>query len=173
MIMIRTENLTKDYGGSRGVIDLNLSVPKGTIFGYIGPNGAGKTTTIQLLCGLIRPTRGKAFINGLEVCPHNSRTIKRLIGYLPDIFGVYEQMSVWEYLDFYGAAYKIPSKKRKQRIEEVLKLTESTHMIDYQMTSLSRGMRQRIGLAKTLIHDPEKFIHSFVLKEIRLPCSSF
>ncbi|HCE43477.1 MAG TPA: ABC transporter ATP-binding protein [Lentisphaeria bacterium] len=156
--MIRTENLTKGFAKERGVFALNLEVPAGKIYGFVGPNGAGKTTTIKILCGLLKPDSGRAFIGDLEVLPRNIPEIKRRIGYMPDIFGVYEQMSVWEYIDFYGAAYKIPAKKRRQRIEEVLKLTESTHMIDYQMTSLSRGMRQRIGLAKTLIHDPDVLI---------------
>ncbi len=156
--MIRTENLTKGFAKERGVFSLNLEVPVGKIYGFVGPNGAGKTTTIKILCGLLKPDSGKAFIGDLEVLPRNIPEIKRKIGYMPDIFGVYEQMSVWEYLDFYGAAYKIPAKKRKERIEEVLKLTEAMHMIDYQVTSLSRGMRQRIGLAKTLIHDPQILI---------------
>jgi len=156
--MIRTENLTRDYGGGRGVMDLTLHVPQGKIFGYIGPNGAGKTTTIRLLCGLIQPTSGRAFINGLEVSPHNSRAIKRMIGYLPDEFGVYEQMSVWEYLDFFGAAYRIPRAQRESRIRTALSLTEATHMLDYQVASLSRGMHQRVGLAKTLLHDPAVLI---------------
>ncbi|MFZ2656837.1 MAG: ABC transporter ATP-binding protein [Victivallales bacterium] len=156
--MIKTENLTKGFAKERGVFALNLEVPAGKIYGFVGPNGAGKTTTIKILCGLLKPDSGRAFIGNLEVLPRNIPEIKRRIGYMPDIFGVYEQMSVWEYIDFYGAAYKIPAKKRRERIEEVLKLTEATHMIDYQMTSLSRGMRQRIGLAKTLIHDPEVLI---------------
>jgi len=83
--MIRTEKLTRDYGGGRGILDLDLHVPKGKIFGYIGPNGSGKTTTIKLLCGLVRPTSGRAFINDIEVTPANTQTIKRLVGYLPDI----------------------------------------------------------------------------------------
>ncbi len=156
--MIRTENLTRDFGGGRGIIGLNLHVPKGTIYGYIGPNGAGKTTTIRLLCGLVRPTSGRAFINGVEVIPANTATIKRMIGYLPDIFGVYDQMSVWEYLDFFSAAYRIPPPERETRIRAALQLTDATHMLDYQVISLSRGMRQRVGLAKTLLHDPEVLI---------------
>lgn len=156
--MIRTEKLTRDYGGGRGVIDLDLNIPKGTIYGYIGPNGSGKTTTIQLLCGLIKPTRGRAFINDIEVLPRHNRTIKRMIGYLPDIFGVYDQMSVWEYLDFFCAAYRIPARDREGRVQAALKLTDAQYMIDYQVASLSRGMRQRIGLAKTLLHDPEVLI---------------
>jgi ABC-2 type transport system ATP-binding protein len=156
--MIRTENLTRDYGGGRGIIGLNLHVPKGTIYGYIGPNGAGKTTTIRLLCGLARPSAGRAFINGVEVIPAHHAAIKRMIGYLPDIFGVYDQMSVWEYLDFFSAAYRIPPKEREARIRAALHLTDATYMLDYQVISLSRGMRQRVGLAKTLLHDPQVLI---------------
>ncbi|NLF16814.1 MAG: ABC transporter ATP-binding protein [Lentisphaerae bacterium] len=156
--MIRTENLTRDYGGGRGIVDLNLHVPPGTIYGYIGPNGAGKTTTIRMLCGLAKPTSGRAFINGVEVTPANQASIKRAIGYLPDIFGVYDQMSVWEYLDFFCAAYRIRPAAREARIREALHLTDSTYMLDYQVISLSRGMRQRIGLAKTLLHDPAVLI---------------
>jgi ABC-2 type transport system ATP-binding protein len=156
--MIRTEHLSKDFGGGRGVRDLNLSVPKGSIFGYIGPNGSGKTTTIRLLCGLLQPTSGRAFINGIEVTPRTIGTIKRLIGYMPDNFGVYDQMSVWEYLDFFCAAYHIPVATRPARIREALDLTNAAHMLDYQVTSLSRGMRQRVGLAKTLLPNPEVLI---------------
>lgn len=156
--VIRTEKLTKNYGKDRGVFNLDLNVPQGKIYGFVGPNGAGKTTTIKMLCGLVRPDSGKAFVGDVQITPGNIPKIKRKTGYMPDIFGVYEQMSVWEYLDFYGAAFKIAPKARRKRIEEVLALTESSHMIDYQVTSLSRGMRQRIGLAKTMIHDPEILI---------------
>jgi len=156
--MIRTENLTKDYGNGRGVFDLNLHVPRGTIFGYIGPNGAGKSTTIKLLCGLLRPTAGKAFVNGVEVVPRNFRRIRRMIGYMPDVFGVYDQLTVWEYLDFFCAAYRIPPPERPARIAQVLEWTEATDMQDYQVSSLSRGMHQRVGLARTLLHDPEILI---------------
>ena len=156
--MIKTEKLTKDYGGDRGVIDLDLEVPAGRIFGFIGPNGAGKTTTIKLLCGLIKPTRGRASIAGLEVIPRNSRAIKRMIGYMPDAFGVYDQMSVWEYLDFFCAAFRIPAAEREERVQQVLKLTDAAYMLDYQVASLSHGMRRRVGLAKTLLHDPRVLI---------------
>ncbi len=152
--IIRTENLGKDYGGGRGLRDLTMELSARTIFGYIGPNGSGKTTTIKLLCGLVNPSRGRAWIDGMEVLPRNILQIKRMIGYLPDEFGVYEQMSVWEYLDFFGAAYKIPVGLRRKRIYEVLELTDATHMLDYQVSSLSRGMHQKIGIAKTLLHDP-------------------
>ena len=156
--MIRTENLTRKFGGGRGVFDLNLEVPKGTIYGFIGHNGAGKTTAIKILCGLLRPDSGRAFIGGVEVLPKNRMQIKKSIGYMPDITGIYDQMSVWEFLDFYGAAFKIPPAKRSVRIREVLELTHAEEMIDYQVASLSRGMRQKIGLAKTLIHDPDVLI---------------
>lgn len=156
--MIKTVQVSKAYGKDRGVFELNLEVEPGTIYGFVGPNGAGKTTTIRLLCGLLRPDRGKAYIGDLEVTPRQLPQIKRMIGYMPDITGVYEQMSVWEFLDFYGAAFKIPPRQRQARVEEVLAITNAREMIDYQMTSLSRGMRQRIGLAKTLIHDPAVLI---------------
>ena len=156
--MIRTEKLTRKFGDGRGIFDLNLDVPKGSIYGFVGHNGAGKTTTIKILCGLLRPDSGRAFIGDLEVLPKNLAAIKRSIGYMPDITGVYDQMSVWEFLDFYGAAFRIPPKDRRKRIENVLELTHASEMIDYQVSSLSRGMRQKIGLAKTLIHDPEVLI---------------
>jgi len=156
--MIRTENLTRKFGGGRGIFDLNLKVEKGTIYGFVGHNGAGKTTAIKILCGLLRPDSGRAFIGEVEVLPKNLAKIKRSIGYMPDITGVYDQMSVWEFLDFYGAAFKIPPKDRRKRIEQVLELTHASEMIDYQVSSLSRGMRQKIGLAKTLIHDPDVLI---------------
>lgn len=156
--MIRTKKLTKKFGKDRGVFDVDLHVPAGSIYGFIGHNGAGKTTAIKILCGLLRPDSGEAYIGDYQVIPKNIQTIKRMIGYMPDITGVYEQMSVWEFLDFYGAAFKIPPKLRKQRIETALELTKSTEMLDFQVASLSRGMRQRIGLAKTLIHDPQVLI---------------
>ena len=156
--MIRTENLSRDFGAGRGLHGLTMHIPKGRIFGYIGPNGAGKTTTSNLLCSLYKPSAGRAFINGIEVCPENSNRIKKIVGYMPDNFGVYEQMSVWEYLDFFCAAYHIPRRQRESRIRSVLELTRSQQMIDYQVASLSKGMTQRIGMAKTLLHDPEVLI---------------
>ena len=156
--MIEVDNLTKSFGKHRGINNLSMSVPAKSILGFIGPNGAGKSTTIKLLCGLLKPDSGKASINGINVLPKNYDKIKRTVGYMPDIFGVYDKMSVWEYLDFFGAAYKIPSGARKKRVEEVLELVYSSHMIDYQVASLSRGMRQKIGLAKTMLHDPDVLI---------------
>ncbi|MBR2905791.1 MAG: ABC transporter ATP-binding protein [Lentisphaeria bacterium] len=156
--MIKTEFLTKKFGNGRGICDVNLEVPAGAIYGFVGHNGAGKTTAIKILCGLMRADSGRAFIGDLEVKFSNTAKIKRIVGYMPDITGVYDQMSVWEFLDFYGAAFKIPPKQRKNRIEEVLALAGASEMIDYQVASLSRGMRQKVGLAKTLIHDPQVLI---------------
>jgi ABC-2 type transport system ATP-binding protein len=156
--IIRTVNLCKDYGGGRGVRNLTMEVPARSIFGYIGPNGSGKTTTIRILCGLLHPDSGEAFIDGIEIKAKNHVQIKRTVGYLPDEFGVYQQMSVWEYLDFFGAAFKIPPKERRKRIEEVLELTDAKHMLDYQVSSLSRGMHQKIGIAKTMLHNPKVLI---------------
>lgn len=156
--MIEVENLTKSFGGGRGIHDLSMEIPGESILGFIGPNGAGKSTTIKLLCGLLKPDSGSACIDGIDVNPGNYDKIKKTVGYMPDIFGVYDKMSVWEYLDFFGAAYKIPTGARKKRIEEVLDLVYASHMIDYQVASLSRGMTQKIGLAKTMLHDPKVLI---------------
>jgi ABC-2 type transport system ATP-binding protein len=152
--MVKTEELRKVYGGEVvGVDSISIEIGKGQIFGFIGPNGAGKTTTIRMLCGLLKPTSGQAWVNGIDVSG-NLRGIRHHVGYMPDQFGVYEEMRVWEYLDFFGAAFKIPRKERQGRIDAVLEITRSEEMRDYFVDSLSRGMRQRIGIAKTLIHDP-------------------
>ncbi|MFW5802758.1 MAG: ABC transporter ATP-binding protein [Verrucomicrobiota bacterium] len=153
--MIRTENLTKQYANDFVALDnLNLEIRKGEIFGYVGPNGAGKTTTIRMLCGLLKPTSGSAVIGEHDISG-NVRQLRRLTGYLPDRFGVYEEMRVWEYLDFFGACFRIPRRKRRERIEQVLNITKSEAMRDYFVDTLSHGMRQRIGIAKTLMHDPQ------------------
>lgn len=151
--MIRTDKLTKYYGDFCALKDLTINIEKGSIFGYIGPNGAGKTTTIRILAALMKPTSGSAYMDEVEVTS-NPRRIKEMVGYLPDFFGVYEGMRVLEYLDFFGAAFKIPRGKRKKRITEVLETTGSTYMEDMFVEALSRGMKQRVGIARTLIHDP-------------------
>lgn len=152
-IMIRCQGLTKIYDELEALVDLDLEIPRGHVFGYIGHNGAGKTTTIRILAGLLKPTRGKAQIAGVAV-GSGGNDIKMLVGYMPDTFGVYDQMRVWEYLDFFGAAFKIPRAKRKDRIEHVLDITESQYMRDRFVDTLSKGMKQRIGIARTLMHDP-------------------
>lgn len=154
MAMIETINLTKNYNRFEALKGLNLSIEKGDIFGFIGPNGAGKTTTIRILSTLLQPTAGRAMINGIDVMK-NPYEIKKIIGYMPDSFGVYDGMRMREYLDFFGAAYKIPSKKRKAIIDDVLALTDMTSRADDYVSAFSRGMKQRCCLAKTLIHDPQ------------------
>ena len=153
-VILRTENLTKRYGEIQALTNLNLEIHRGEIFGYIGHNGAGKTTTIRILAGLLKPTDGKATIAGVDVVSKRKQ-VKRLVGYMPDNFGVYEQMRVWEYLDFFGAAFKIPKSKRRQRIDEVMEMTDSYDLRDRFVDTLSRGMKQRVGIARTLMHDPE------------------
>jgi len=154
MAMIETINLTKNYNKFEALKGLNLTIEKGDIFGFIGPNGAGKTTTIRILSTLLQPTAGRALINGIDVMK-NPYEIKKIIGYMPDSFGVYDGMRMREYLDFFGAAYKIPSKKRKAIIDDVLALTDMTSRADDYVSAFSRGMKQRCCLAKTLIHDPQ------------------
>ncbi len=151
--MIETRDLTKRYRSVLALDRLNLKIGEGEIFGFIGPNGAGKTTTIRILSGLLRPTSGRASVAGVDVARH-PRQARLLVGYLPDGFGVYAGMRVWEYLDFFGAAYRIPRRLRSARIDEALALAGAEAMRDYFVDSLSRGMLQRVGLAKMLIHNP-------------------
>ncbi len=152
--MIAIQDLTKRYRQVVALDRLSLSIGAGEIFGYIGPNGAGKTTTIRILAGLLRPTSGRADVAGRDIARHPRRA-RDVVGYLPDGFGVYAGMRVWEYLDFFGAAYRLPRKRRAVRVEEVMALTGTELMRDYFVDSLSRGMLQRVGLAKTLVHDPQ------------------
>ena len=152
-----THRLTKRYGELTALDNLSMSVDRGQILGFIGPNGAGKTTTIRILVGELRPTSGSARIAGAD-CLHDSKKIKRLVGYMPDVFGAYDNMRVREYLDFFGAAFKIPRPQRTRRIDEVMDTTGTTYMKDRYVESLSHGMKQRIGIARTLLHDPEVLI---------------
>lgn len=156
-VVVKTENLTKRYGEFTALDSLSITVERGHILGFIGPNGAGKTTTIKILVGLAKPTSGTATIAGAD-CVAESRNIKKLVGYMPDTFGAYDNMRVREYLDFFGAAFKIPRKIRKNRIEEVMEITGSTYMKDRFVESLSHGMKQRCGIARTLLHDPQVLI---------------
>lgn len=155
--VVEITDLTKRYGELTALEGLTLSVRRGQILGFIGPNGAGKTTTIKILVGLAKPTSGTAKIAGAD-CARESRKIKRLVGYMPDGFGSYDNMRVREYLDFFGAAFSIPRKQRKGRIHEVLETTGAGYMQDRYVESLSHGMQQRIGIARTLLHDPEVLI---------------
>ena len=155
--VVQIENLTKQYGEFVALDRLSLSLQKGDILGFIGPNGAGKTTTIKILVGLTRPTSGVARIAGAD-CVTESRKVRRLIGYMPDKFGSYDNMRVREYLDFFGAAYGVPRRERRRRVAEVLEITNATWMQDRYVESLSHGMQQRIGIARTLIHQPDVLI---------------
>ncbi len=155
--VVVAHQLTKVYGEFTALDNLSITLHRGQILGFIGPNGAGKTTTIKILVGLVRPTSGHASICGAD-CVQEARRIKHLVGYMPDRFGSYDNMRVHEYLDFFGAAFRIPRRKRQQRIEEVLETTNATYMRDRYVESLSHGMQQRIGIARTLLHDPEVLI---------------
>jgi ABC-2 type transport system ATP-binding protein len=153
-VLVRCEGLTKAYEQLVALDHLNLELRRGEVFGYIGHNGAGKTTTIRILAGLLKASDGRATVCGVDVSSGRDR-IKRLIGYMPDAFGVYDQMRVWEYLDFFGAAFKIPRRKRRKRIDHVLDIAEADYMRDRFVDTLSKGMKQRVGIARTLMHDPE------------------
>lgn len=155
--VIDIRQLTKRYGEFTALNELTLQVPAGHVLGLIGPNGAGKTTAIKILAGLLRPTSGTAIIAGAD-CVTRARDIKRLIGYMPDKFGSYDNMRVHEYLDFFGAAFGIPRRKRIARIEDVMDTAGVTYMKDKYVESLSHGMSQRIGIARTLLHDPRVII---------------
>ena len=155
--MIRTFGLTKRYGDVLALDDLTLEVGEGEIFGYIGPNGAGKTTTLKILATLLAPTSGRAQVCGYEV-GRESRKIRPLIGYMPDFFGVYEDMTVAEYLTFFAAAYGLRGSRRTRILNEVLELTDLGSKRDTIVEALSRGMQQRLGLARALVHDPKVLI---------------
>ncbi|WZO97032.1 ABC transporter ATP-binding protein [Isosphaeraceae bacterium EP7] len=155
--MIEVTHFTKRYGDFLAVDDLNLSIGKGEVFGFIGPNGAGKSTTIRFLATLLRPTSGEGHIGGHSVVD-DPMAVRRLIGFMPDDFGVYDGMKVWEFLDFFAVAYEIPRARRKPIIAQVLELLDLTHKRDDYVNGLSKGMKQRLCLAKTLVHDPPVLI---------------
>jgi ABC-2 type transport system ATP-binding protein len=152
--MIETIDLTKKYGDFFALESLTLKLEQGDLFGFIGPNGAGKTTTIRILSTLLSPTWGEAYVCGHSIYTH-PREIRRAIGYMPDIFGVYDDMRVIEYLEFFAAAYRIDGPKRRQVAERSLELVDLVAKRDELVTSLSRGMTQRLGLARVLLHDPQ------------------
>src|SRR3954454_18115945 len=155
--MIEVIHFTKRYGDFVAVDDLSFSIGKGEIFGFIGPNGAGKSTTIRFLATLLRPTSGEGRIGGHSVTA-DPIAVRRVIGFMPDDFGVYDGMKVWEFLDFFAVAYEIPRNSRKKIIGEVLELLDLTHKRDDYVNGLSKGMKQRLCLAKTLVHDPPVLI---------------
>jgi ABC-2 type transport system ATP-binding protein len=152
--LIQIEHLTKEYKGLTAVKDLSLNLDAGDIFGFIGPNGAGKTTTIKMLATLLKPTSGRARIDGIDVVEH-PEAVRGRIGYMPAFFGIYDDMRVWEYLDFFAGAYRLPKTQRPRIIDDVLSLTDLGGKKDSYVEELSTGMKQRLCLAKTLIHDPK------------------
>jgi len=155
--MIELINFSKQYGDFTAVEALNLRIGAGELFGFIGPNGAGKSTTIRFLATLLKATRGDGVVAGHRVT-RDPLGVRRVVGYMPDNFGVYDGMKVWEFLDFFAVAYQIPRAKRKQVISDVLELLDLTHKRDDFVNGLSRGMKQRLCLAKTLVHDPPVLI---------------
>ena len=155
VVVIR--DLTKQYGELVALSRFSITLRRGQILGLIGPNGAGKTTAIKILVGLARPTAGTASIAGVD-CVKHARKVRKLVGYMPDTFGSYDNMRVREYLDFFGAAFGIKRKARNERINAVLETTNAMYMQDRFVETLSHGMKQRIGIARTLLHDPQVLI---------------
>ena len=155
--IIDIQNLTKRYNGLTALDDLSLSVDEGAVVGFIGPNGAGKTTTMRVLTTLLQPTSGRAWVAGHEVT-REPQAVRRAIGYMPDFFGVYEDMKVWEYLDFFAACYDTPAAARPGMIDDLLALVDLGHKKETFVEELSRGMKQRLCLARTLTHDPQVLI---------------
>ncbi len=155
--IIEIKNLTKRYGRRLAVEDLSLVVEEGDIYGFVGPNGAGKTSTIRIIATLLEGNGGEVWVDG-----HSVRTapyeVRKRIGYMPDFFGVYSDMRVWEYLDFFGACYQIPANTRTRLIDDLLELVDLEHRREDMVDKLSRGMKQCLSLARTLIHDPRVLI---------------
>ena len=152
--MIKVEGLRKIYGKMEALKGVSLEIEQGSIFGFVGPNGAGKTTTLKNLATLMVPTEGKAYIDGVDVTKHPKK-VRSLMGYMPDFFGVYERIKVTEYLDFYASCYGISRGKRRSIIADLLELTDLNFKADAYVDSLSRGMKQRLCLARSLVHDPK------------------
>lgn len=155
--MIDIVNLNKKYGKFQAVNNLNLHIDEGEIFGFVGPNGAGKSTTMKIMCGLLKATSGEIYVDGVNVLQGN-RKYKSKIGYMPDFFGVYDNLKVSEYLDFYASVYKIPVKERKKVCSDLLELVDLTHKYDAYVDGLSRGMKQRLCLARSLVHNPKLLV---------------
>jgi ABC-2 type transport system ATP-binding protein len=154
---VETHDLTRRYGETLALDHLNLTIPEGAIFGFIGPNGAGKTTTMRILTTLLQPSSGEARVAGISV-RDQPREVRKVVGFMPDFFGVYDNMKAWEYLDFFGRAYGVPANRRASLIEELLALVDLSHKREDYVMGLSRGMSQRLSLARTMIHDPQLLI---------------
>jgi len=152
--VIKTQDLTKVYGELRAIDNLTLDLSRGDVFGFIGPNGSGKTTTMRILATLLQPTWGEGYVCDYSIYTH-PKEIRRLIGFMPDFFGVYDDMKVIEYLEFFAAAYRIRGPQRRKVCDDMLALVGLDYKRDALVTSLSRGMTQRLGLARVLLHDPQ------------------
>jgi ABC-2 type transport system ATP-binding protein len=152
--IVDIQHLHVFYGRKVAVRDLSLTIPRGEVFGFIGPNGAGKTTTIKVLATLLKPSAGFVRVLGTDV-KNSPQTVRRNIGYVPDSFGVYEDLTVAEYLHFFAAAYRLERPKRAGTVADVLALTDLSHKAEAQVDALSRGMKQRLGIARVLLHDPQ------------------
>ncbi|MFQ5459248.1 MAG: ATP-binding cassette domain-containing protein [Anaerolineae bacterium] len=152
--VIETRALAKRFGKTTAVHRLDLAVPAGSVVGLIGPNGAGKTTTLRMMAGLTPPTGGDILMDGRRVSWNGSRRIHGAIGYMPDFFGVYDEMRAWEYLDFFARCHDLPSGRRDHLVGELLDLVDLTAKRDADVNGLSRGMKQRLCLAQALVHDP-------------------
>lgn len=152
-LIIETKDLVKTFGKFTAVDGLSIEVPAGSIYGFVGPNGAGKTTTMRILTTLTRPTSGSAWVAG-HLVTEDRRAVRRSVGYMPDEFGVYDDLRVWEYLDFFAACYDIPENDRRVLIDDLLELVDLSHRRQDMVDKLSRGMKQRLSLARTLAHDP-------------------
>ncbi|MCA9013663.1 MAG: ABC transporter ATP-binding protein, partial [Planctomycetaceae bacterium] len=152
--MIETRNLTKRYGNLIAANDITLKLEDGDVFGFIGPNGSGKTTTMRMIATLLSPDHGEAYVCGKSIYT-DQEEIRRLVGFMPDFFGVYDDMTVVEYLEFFAAAYRIKGSARRKVCEEKLELVDMSFKRDAMVNELSRGQTQRIGLARTLLHDPQ------------------
>jgi ABC-2 type transport system ATP-binding protein len=151
--VLEVKKLSKTYGGLNAVKEVSFTLQPGDIFGFIGSNGAGKTTTIKMISTLLEPTEGTATLEGFDI-HRQPMEVRRRIGYMPDFFGLYDDVRVWEYLDFFATIYRVPSHERPQVIDNVLELTDLTFKKDAMVASLSRGMQQRLCLARCLVHDP-------------------
>lgn len=151
--MLQIDHLCKNYGKFQAVSDLTLHVPQGDLFGFVGPNGAGKTTTIRMVCGLMLPTAGNIMINGVDALT-NRKEIKKQIGYVPDFFGVYDNLKVKEYMDFYGSMYRMNSREIERISDDLLELVNLSDKKEVFVDTLSRGMKQRLCVARALLHNP-------------------
>lgn len=155
--MLVTENLTRKYGSFTALDNLNLTISDGELHGFVGPNGAGKTTTMRILATLLPATSGKAYVDGVEVS-RDGKKIRRIVGYMPDFFGVYDGLKTWEYLDFYARCYSLGHKERVKMVDRLLDVVRLSDKKNAYIDVLSRGMKQRLCLARSLIHDPRLLI---------------